>query len=95
VDARQPYFSSSLEAQAEAIIDNIERLCEAGDTSLANIVRLLLFLTDIRDFYAVYKVWERRLGDRPLPFSAVEVPAPLAVPGATVMMETWVYAGGL
>jgi enamine deaminase RidA (YjgF/YER057c/UK114 family) len=94
VDARQPYFSSSLEAQAEAIVDNIERLCEAGGTSLANIVRLLLFLTDIRDFYAVYKVWERRLGGRPLPFSAVEVPAPLAVPGATLMMEAWVYAGG-
>ena len=36
--------------------------------------------------------WERRTGGRPLPFSAVEVPAPLPVPGATVMMEAWVYA---
>jgi enamine deaminase RidA (YjgF/YER057c/UK114 family) len=93
VDARQPYFSSSPQAQAEAILDNIERLCEAGGTSLTNVVRVLLFFTDIRDFYSVYKVWERRLGGRPLPFSAVEVPAPLAVPGATVMMEAWIYAG--
>jgi enamine deaminase RidA (YjgF/YER057c/UK114 family) len=92
VDPRQPHFSSSPEMQAEAIIDNIVRLCAAGGTSLANVVRVLLFLTDIGAFYPVYKAWERRLGGRPLPFSAVEVPGPLPVPGATVMMEAWVYA---
>ncbi|MGA8615738.1 MAG: RidA family protein [Xanthobacteraceae bacterium] len=93
LNARQPHFSSSSEAQAEVIIDNITRLCEAARTSLANVVRVLLFFTDIGQFYPVYKVWERRLGGSPLPFSAVEVPGPLPVPGATVMMETWVYAG--
>src|SRR5580698_4794039 len=92
VDPRQPYFSSSPEAQAEAIIDNIARLCETAGSSLSNVVRVLLFFTDIGDFYPVYKAWERRLGGRPLPFSAVEVPGPLPVPGATVMMEAWVYA---
>ena len=93
VDPRQPHFASSAEAQAEIIIDNIARLAEATGSSLANVVRVLMFLTDIRDFYAVYKVWERRTGGRPLPFSAVEVPAPLPVPDATVMMEAWVWAG--
>ncbi|MFY9841111.1 MAG: RidA family protein [Xanthobacteraceae bacterium] len=92
VNPRQPHFSSSPEAQAEVIIDSIERLCEAAETSLANVVRLLLFHTDIREFYTVYKVWERRLRARPVPFSAVEVPGPLPMPGATVMMETWVHA---
>jgi enamine deaminase RidA (YjgF/YER057c/UK114 family) len=91
-DVRQPHFSSSAETQAEAIIDNITRLCEAAGTSLANVVRVLLFFTDIREFYMVYKAWERRLGGRPLSFSAVEVPGPLPVPGATIMMEAWVYA---
>jgi len=92
-DPRQPHFGSSAEAQAEAIIDNIARLAEAAGSSLENLVRVLMFLTDIREFYAVYKVWERKTDGRPLPFSAVEVPAPLPVPGATVMMEAWVYAG--
>ena len=92
VDPRQPYFSSSPAEQAEVIIDNMARLCAVAGTSLANLVRVLMFHTDIRDFYPVYKVWERKLGGRPLPFSAVEVPAPLPVPGATVMMEAWVYA---
>jgi enamine deaminase RidA (YjgF/YER057c/UK114 family) len=92
LDQRQPHFSSSPEVQAEAIIGNIARLCEASGTSLTNVVRVLLFHTDIDEFYPVYKVWERHLGGRPLPFSAVEVPGPLPVLGATVMMETWVYA---
>jgi len=93
VDPRQPYFGSSAEAQAEVIVERMARLAEAAGTSLANVVRVLMFLTDIRDFYAVYKVWERHMGGAPLPFSAVEVPAPLPVPGATVMMEAWVWAG--
>ena len=92
VDPRQPQFSSSAEAQAECIIGNIAKLCEAAGTSLANVVRVLQFHTDIGEFYPVYKVWERRMGGRPLPFSAVEVPSPLPVPGATLMIEAWAYA---
>jgi enamine deaminase RidA (YjgF/YER057c/UK114 family) len=92
VDPRQPWFSSPPEAQAQFIIDNIARLCEAAGTSLANVVRVQQFHTDIRDFYPVYKVWERQLSGRALPFSAVEVPSPLPVPGATLLVEAWVYA---
>ena len=91
-DPRQPHFSSPAEAQAECIIDNVSRLCEAASTSLNNVVRVLMFFTDIDEFYPVYKVWERRLGGRPLPFSAVEVPSPLPVPGATLQIEVWAYA---
>ncbi len=91
-DPRQPHFSSSAEAQTEFIVDNVSKLCEAAGTSLNNAVRVLMFFTDIRDFYPVYKVWERRMGGRPLPFSAVEVPSPLPVPGATVQFEVWAYA---
>jgi enamine deaminase RidA (YjgF/YER057c/UK114 family) len=91
VDPRQPWFSSSPEAQAEIIVGNIARLCAAAGTSLANVVRVLQFHTDIREFYPVYKVWERHLHGRSLPFSAIEVPSPLPVPGATVMIEAWAY----
>jgi enamine deaminase RidA (YjgF/YER057c/UK114 family) len=91
-DPHQPWFSSPAPAQAEFIIDNIARLCEAAGTSLANVVRVQQFHTDIREFYPVYKVWERKLGGRPLPFSAVEVPALLPVPGARLLIEAWVYA---
>ncbi|MBX9824651.1 MAG: hypothetical protein K2Y27_06610 [Xanthobacteraceae bacterium] len=91
-DPNLPYFSSSAEAQAEFIIGNIQKLCEAAGTSLNNVVRILQFHTDLAEFYPVYKVWERRLAGRPVPFSAIEVPSPLPVPGATVMIEAWAYA---
>jgi enamine deaminase RidA (YjgF/YER057c/UK114 family) len=91
MDQRQPYFSSSPEAQAECIIGNSARLCGAAGTALDNVVRVLMFHTDIAEFYPIYKVWERRLNGRPLPFAVIEVPAPLPVPGATVMIEAWAY----
>ncbi len=90
-DARQARFGSRAQVQAEHIIDNIEKLCRAAGTSMHNIVRVLQFHTDLDEFYPVYQVWERRLGGRPLPFSAVEVPAPLPTPGATLMIEAWAY----
>jgi enamine deaminase RidA (YjgF/YER057c/UK114 family) len=91
-DPHQPHFSSSAEAQAEHIIGNVEKLCAAAGSSIENVVRVLMFFTDIDEFYPVYKAWERRMGGRPLPFSAVEVPAPLPVPGATLQIEAWAYA---
>ena len=46
-DPKQPYFSSAAEAQAEFIIGNIAKLCEAAGTSLRNVVRMLQFHTDL------------------------------------------------
>ena len=90
-DPRQPWFGTGAAAQAEAIIANAATLCAAAGTSIANVVRVQLFLTDMADFHPVYKAWERALGGAPLPFAAVEVPGPLPVPGATVLMDIWAY----
>jgi enamine deaminase RidA (YjgF/YER057c/UK114 family) len=90
-DQRQPHFASAADAQAEKIIDSIEKICEAAGTSIENLVRVQHFHTDLAEFYPMYKAWERRLGGRALPFSAVEVPAPLPVPGATVLIEAWAF----
>jgi len=92
VDADQPYLVDTAEAEAEHILDNAERLCRAAGTSLDNVVRIQQFHTDLRGFPAAHRAWRRRLGDRPLPFSAIEVPEPLPVPGCSVEMDLWVYA---
>jgi enamine deaminase RidA (YjgF/YER057c/UK114 family) len=91
-DPRQPWFSDGAEAQAGHILDKAERLCAAAGTSLANVVRVQMFFSDIAAFYPVYRTWERRMGGGALPFSAVEVPGPLPTPGATILMDIWVYA---
>jgi enamine deaminase RidA (YjgF/YER057c/UK114 family) len=91
VDPRQPYFSSGIEAQMEYLLDVAEDTCSAGGTSLANVVRIQQFHTDLREFHAACAVWRRRLPGRPLPISAVQVPAPLVVPGCSVQLDLWVH----
>ena len=57
---------------------------------LANVVRAQQFHTDLAHFNDAWAAWENRLPGHYLPFSAIEVPA-LAVPGAVVMLNLWVY----
>lgn len=90
-DARYPCFNATADRQADCILRNAEAICAAAGTSLANVVRIQQFHTDLNEFYPVYTAWQRHLPDRPLPFSAVEVPGPLPVPGCTIMMDLWVY----
>ncbi len=92
VDSRQANLQSSIRAQADCILQNAEKICEAAGTSLANIVRAQHFLTDISDFYDVYQVWQEHLPGAPIPFSAIEVPSPMPVPGCTLLMDLWFYA---
>jgi hypothetical protein len=53
-------------------------------------VRVQQFHTDLAHFHDAWAAWHKRLPGLYLPFSAIEVPA-LAVPGATVMLDLWVY----
>jgi enamine deaminase RidA (YjgF/YER057c/UK114 family) len=90
-DPGQPYFGSSIQAQMNCLLINAHKICRAAGTSLANVVRIQQYHTDLREFYPAYQVWERFLPEQHLPFSAVEVPF-LPVPGCTVQLDLWVYA---
>jgi enamine deaminase RidA (YjgF/YER057c/UK114 family) len=90
-DPAKPYFGSSVQAQMEAILASAERICAAAGTSLANVVRIQQYHTDLNEFFPAWQVWDRCLPGRHLPLSAVEVPF-LPVPGCTVQLELWVYA---
>ena len=90
VDPAQPLFGSSVQAQMDHMLGNAQKLCEAAGTSLANVVRIQQFHTDLKDFYPAYQVWEQHLPGQYLPYSAVEVPF-LPVPGCTVQLDLWVY----
>ena len=92
LDPRQPHFGSPVRAQAECIIEKADRICAAAGARLENVVRIQQFHTDIAQFRAVIAAWRARLPDRPLPFSAVQISPHLPIPGATVLMDLWVYA---
>jgi len=90
-DPRQPYFGSPVQLQMEHMLAQAQRICRKAGTSLANVVRVQQFHTDLADFNAAWHVWDRHLPGQFLPFSAIEVPA-LGVPRAVVMLDLWVYA---
>ncbi len=92
IDPRQPYFGSSAQCQMEHILNNAEKICQAAGTSLKNVVRIQQFHTDLNEFYPAYQSWQNCLPGQALPFSAVEVPAPLPIPGCTILTDLWVYA---
>ena len=91
VDPAHPLVGSRAQAQLDYMLGNAQKLCAAAGTSLANLVRIQQFHTELKDFYPAYQVWEQHLPGQYLPYSAVEVPF-LPVPGCTVQLDLWVYA---
>ncbi len=89
-DPRQPYFGSAIQLQMNHLLEQAQRICRKTGTSLANVVRVQQFHTDLADFNGACQVWQQHLPGSYLPFSAIEVPA-LGVPGAVVMLDLWVY----
>lgn len=77
-------------SQMDHMLAQAERICRKAGTSLANAVRIQQFHTDLAGFEAAARAWRKLLPGQHLPFSAIEVPA-LAVPGAVVMLDLWVY----
>lgn len=80
-----------IRAQMEYLLDVAAEGCRICGTSLENVLRIQQFHTDLGDFEPACRVWLGRLGGRPLPISAVQVPGPLLVPGCTVLLDLWVY----
>lgn len=90
--ARGTRSRQSIDVQMDYLLDIAERTCVQAGTSLANVVRIQQFHTDLAELAPACKAWARRLADRPLPLSAIQVPAPLLVPGCSVQLDLWVYA---
>jgi enamine deaminase RidA (YjgF/YER057c/UK114 family) len=90
--AGQPLYGSRAETQAAVILQKAEAICAAAKTSLGNVVRAQHFHSDITEFYAASAAWRQRLGEQPLPLSAIGIPAPLPIPGCSILMDLSVYA---
>jgi enamine deaminase RidA (YjgF/YER057c/UK114 family) len=91
-DPLQPWFDTPIDAQMRAIVGAARTVCEQAGVPLANVVRIQQFHTDLGEFHASCRAWQRALPDTPLPISALEVPAPLAHPACSVQADLWIYA---
>jgi reactive intermediate/imine deaminase len=58
-DAGRVVGAGDFAVQAEKAMSNLDRALRAGGSSLKNIVKVTIFLTDMRNFDAVVKLRER------------------------------------
>jgi enamine deaminase RidA (YjgF/YER057c/UK114 family) len=79
-------------AQMQYIVDALKAVCAAGGTTIENVARVHQFHSDLADFYPMHRPWQEALQGAPVPFTAVRVPSPLAVPACSVVVDAWFYA---
>ncbi|MCB8958991.1 MAG: RidA family protein [Ardenticatenales bacterium] len=85
VPATGKMLEGDVSAQAEQVLNNLTAVLEAGGSSLANVVKTTVFLTDMGNYAAMNEVYSRFFGDSKPARSAVAVAAlPL---GALVEIE--------
>lgn len=62
-----------VEAQTRQVLDNLEAVLAAADSSLASAVKTTIFLADMNDFAAVNAIYGERVGAQPPARATVEV----------------------
>ncbi len=77
VTARDPktrqFIGGKIERQTERVILNLKAILEAAGSSLEKVVKVTVFLTDIRDFEGMNKVYCKFFPKDPPARSTVEV----------------------
>jgi reactive intermediate/imine deaminase len=58
VDPAFPYYGSSIKKQTRYILNNLKNTFEAAGSSLDQVVKAQVFLTDLGDFFAFDEVWK-------------------------------------
>ena len=88
-EARQdpafPYYGSDIQKQARYILQNLRSVFEAAGSSLADVVKSQVFMTDLADFHYFDQVWKEFFPSPP-PRTTVQVSG-LLVPGCRVEID--------
>jgi reactive intermediate/imine deaminase len=58
VDPAFPFYGSSIKKQTRYILNNLKNTFEAAGSSLDQVVKAQVFLTDLADFFAFDEVWK-------------------------------------
>lgn len=84
----QPQHEGDLAAQLALSIDNLEAVLAAADMTLANLVRLNVFTTDVDQLFPHYGVLAGRLGAAGVaPTTTMLGVTRLAIPGQLIELE--------
>src|SRR5215831_17692839 len=85
------YFGSPTHHEMRAILTAADDIARTAGTSLANLLRVNHFLSDLHIVPCALRGWQEKLAGAPIPFGAVRTPAPMPVPGCNIVADMWVY----
>lgn len=73
VPATGKLAGSTIEAQANQVLDNLEQVLKSAGMTFADVVKTTIFLTDLADFAAVNAIYATRFPADPPARSCVQV----------------------
>ena len=85
------YFGAPTHHEMQAILTAADDIARTAGTSLANLLRVNNFLSDLHIVPCALRGWQEKLAGAPIPFGAVRTPAPMPVPGCNIVADMWVY----
>jgi 2-iminobutanoate/2-iminopropanoate deaminase len=86
-----PKSAPDARAQLDHIFGRLDEICRAGGTELSNLVRLRAFITDNADAAAIYAALREACPKDPPTVLVTEVPAPLPIPGGSMIIDAAAY----
>ena len=82
--------TDDVKAETRQVLNNIKRILEGCGSSMADVVRCGVFLTDVKDFAAMNEVYAEFFGEAKPARTTVSVAA-LPLPGAKVEIDAVAY----
>ena len=79
-----------IKAETRQVLSNIRRILEGCGSSMADVVRCGVFLTDVKDFAAMNEVYTEFFGEIKPARTTIAVPA-LPLPGAKIEIDAVAY----
>ena len=86
------HLGAPAQHQMRAILGAAAEICEAGGTSLGNVVRAHHFVGDLNAVYPALRIWQEKMNGAPIPFGAVRTTP--SIPGCDIVMDMWAYRPG-
>src|SRR5215813_3473971 len=85
------HFGVPARHEMQAILTAADDIARTAGTSLANLLRVNNFLSDLHIVPCALRGWQEKLAGAPIPFGAVRTPVPMPVPGCNIVADMWVY----
>lgn len=85
------HLGSPVGLQMAALLKAVQEICEAGGTSIHNVVRAQHFVHQMDAVHPLLSAWHAKLDGAPIPFGVIRTPSPLPVPGTDVIADIWAY----